>query len=67
MLLSLRQTAQAELAKPNLIAQLREESFYLVSSTACCDKLWRLTEISNMLAHVLIPVEGLLSIGMVSN
>ena len=51
------QTAQPQLTKVNLIAQFREERLYLVSGATSDRKLRRLTELPDMLAHILIPVD----------
>jgi len=55
------QTTQAQPAQANLIAQLREECFDFISSAASGCELWRLAELSNVLAHVLIPIDFLRS------
>lgn len=57
LLSGLRQAAQPQLTKANLIAQLREERLYLVPSAPCHGKLRRLTELPDMLAHILVPVD----------
>ena len=58
LLFGVSQTPQADLAELDLIAQFGEQRLDFVSSAASSRKLRCLAELSNLLMHVLIPVDA---------